>query len=482
MRSAVRTASRVLVVLFAMLLVVAPLPAQADPVPPSAGVLRVGTEGVYQVYSYHDDAGKLTGYDVEMITAIAEKIGRRIEFVETPWDSMFAALESNRFDLVANQVASSTERAAKYDLSDAYLQTGGSIMVRKGDDSVKSLADIRGKVAAQSVTSSWSGVAEKAGAKIEAVAGFTEAATLLAQGRVDVVVNDTGVVRNYLAVNPSAPVAIAAETPDKAESVFAARKGSGLMPEINRGLAEIRADGTAERISQKYFGADREDPHRSTTWDLVRRSLVPMLQAALTKTLPLTAISFVIGLAIALAAALARMSGSRPLRAVARVYISVIRGTPLLVQLFLIFYGLPAIGLVFDPFLAAVIAFSLNVGGYAAEIIRAAIGAVPRGQWEAATTIGMDYRTSLRRIILPQAARTATPPLANTLLSLVKDSSLASAILVTEMLRQAQILAAPTFDFFVMYLVAGCYYWVICQVLSVFQSRLETRFERYVAR
>lgn len=474
---------RVLIALVTMLLVAGPVPAQADPVLPVPGVLRVGTEGVYQVYSYHDEAGKLTGYDVEMITAIAEKIGLRVEFVETPWDSMMAALESGRFDLVANQVTRSDERAAKYDLSDSYLQTGGSVLVRKGDTSVKSLADIRGKTAAQSITSSWSGVAEKAGAKIEAVNSFTDAVNVLAQGRVDVVVNDTGVVRNYLNVTPGAPVEVAAETPDRSESVFAARKNSGLMPEINRGLAAIRADGTAQRISDRFFGPAAQQPRNGpSTWDMVRRNLAPMAQATVTKTIPLTAISFVIGLAIALGVAVARMSKRRAVSGLARAYISIIRGTPLLVQLVIIFYGLPLAGVVFDPFLAAVIAFSLNVGGYAAEIIRAAIGAVPRGQWEAATTIGMDYRTSLRRIILPQAARTATPPLANTLVSLVKDTSLASAILVTELFRQAQIAAAPTYDFFIMYVVAACYYWVICQALSLVQSRMETRFERYVAR
>ncbi|TWS22998.1 ABC transporter substrate-binding protein/permease [Tsukamurella sputi] len=473
---------RLLLALLATVLVAAPLPAHADPVP-AGGVLRVGTEGVYQVYSYHDETGKLTGYDVEMITAIAAKIGKRVEFVETPWDSMMAGLEAGRFDLVANQVTASPERAAKYDLSVAYLQTGGSILVRKGDDSVHSLADIRGKTAAQSITSSWSGVAEKAGAKIEAVNSFTDAVNVLAQGRVDVVVNDTGVVRNYLKVTPGAPVEIAAETPDKSESVFAARKNSGLMPEIDRGLAEIRADGTAQRISDRFFGSGAQEERRgSSTWDMVRRNLAPMLKATVTKTIPLTAISFVIGLAIALGVALARMSKRRMVSGIARAYISIIRGTPLLVQLVIIFYGLPLAGVVFDPFLAAVIAFSLNVGGYAAEIIRSAIGAVPQGQWEAATTIGMDYRTSLRRIILPQAARTATPPLANTLVSLVKDTSLASAILVTELFRQAQIAAAPTYDFFVMYVVAACYYWVVCQALSLVQSHLENRFERYVAR
>ena len=218
------------------------------------------------------------------------------------------------------------------------------------------------------------------------------------------------------------------------------------------------------------------------TQELIWRNLWPMLVATVTKTLPLTAVSFVVGLVIALFVALARLSRFRALSWLARAYVSVIRGTPLLVQLFIVFYALPQFDIVIDPFPAAVIAFSLNVGGYAAEVIRAAILSIPKGQWEAAQTIGMRYPTTLRRIILPQAARTAVPPLSNTLISLVKDTSLASTILVTELLRVAQLAAAPTFDFFALYGVAAVYYWVICFVLSFGQIRLETRLERYVAR
>lgn len=151
-------------------------------------------------------------------------------------------------------------------------------------------------------------------------------------------------------------------------------------------------------------------------------------------------------------------------------------------QLFIVFFALPEFGVKIDPFPAAVIAFSLNVGGYAAEIIRSAIQSIPKGQWEAAETIGLNYTGTLRRIILPQAARVAVPPLSNTLISLVKDTSLASTILVTELLRQAQIIAAPTFEFFALYGTAAIYYWVICLVLSFGQSRLERRLERHVAR
>ncbi|MCU1644448.1 MULTISPECIES: amino acid ABC transporter permease [unclassified Nocardia] len=218
------------------------------------------------------------------------------------------------------------------------------------------------------------------------------------------------------------------------------------------------------------------------TWALIRQNLWPMLEATLKQTLPLTAVSFVIGLVLALFVALARMSKMRLLSAAARFYISVIRGTPLLVQLFIIFYALPQFHILIDPFPAAVIAFSLNVGGYAAEIIRAAILSVAHGQWEASYAVGMTYSQALRLIILPQASRIAVPPLSNTLISLVKDTSLASTILVTELLRTAQLAAAPTFDFFALYGVAALYYWVICLFLGFGQTRLETRLARHVAR
>jgi amine acid ABC transporter, permease protein, 3-TM region, His/Glu/Gln/Arg/opine family len=220
----------------------------------------------------------------------------------------------------------------------------------------------------------------------------------------------------------------------------------------------------------------------ASTWELIWRNLWPMLVATVTQTIPLTLISFSIGLVLALFVALARLSSITPLSLLARGYISLIRGTPLLVQLFIVFYGLPQFGIVMDPFPAAVVAFSLNVGGYAAEVIRAAILSIPKGQWEAAQTIGMGYVLTLRRVILPQAARTAVPPLSNTLISLVKDTSLASTILVTELLRVAQLAAAPTFDFFALYGVAAVYYWVVCLILSFAQNRVEERLERYVAR
>ncbi|MGY2746312.1 amino acid ABC transporter permease [Arthrobacter sp. UYCu723] len=216
-------------------------------------------------------------------------------------------------------------------------------------------------------------------------------------------------------------------------------------------------------------------------WDLVWGSLGPILIGAVTGTVPLALASFGIGLLLALLIALMRLSHNPVFAAVARMYISVIRGTPLLVQLFVIFYGLPSIGLTISPWPSAIIAFSLNVGGYAAEVIRAAILSVPKGQWEAGHTIGMSRRQSLVRIILPQAARVSVPPLSNTFISLVKDTSLASLILVTELFRQAQQVAAFSQEFMLLYLEAAVIYWIICLVLAGGQSVLEKRLDRYVA-
>lgn len=451
----------------------------------SSGVLRVGTEGVYSPFSYHDPAtGALVGYDVDVARAVAQKMGLEVEFVETPWDAIFAALEANRFDVVANQVTITPERQAKYDLSEPYSVGEGVIVTRANDDSIKSLADLKGKVAGENLTSNWAQVARDAGARVEGVEGFAQAITLLNQGRIDVVVNDSIAVYAYLAETGDKSIKIAGTTGATSDQGFAARKDSGLLPGLNKALDELRADGTLEEISQKYLKADATggEAAPTSTFTLILDNLWPLAKAAITKTIPLTVISFAIGLVIALVVALARISANPIASNAARFYISLIRGTPLLVQLFIVFFALPQLGVKIDPFPAAIIAFSLNVGGYAAEIIRSAVLSIPKGQWEAAQTIGMNYLTSLRRVVLPQASRVAVPPLSNTLISLVKDTSLASTILVTELLRQAQIVAAPTFEFFALYGTAAVYYWVICLVLSFGQNRVERRLERFVAR
>ncbi|MBL0606178.1 amino acid ABC transporter permease [Aeromonas caviae] len=204
-------------------------------------------------------------------------------------------------------------------------------------------------------------------------------------------------------------------------------------------------------------------------------SFWPLLSAGLIFTVPLTLITFVLGIVLGLSVALARLYGPAPLVMLVRFYVWLIRGTPLLVQLFLIFYGLPSAGIVLDAFTAAVIGFTLNIGAYSSEIIRATLAAIPKGQWEAAYSIGMNWTQVMWRVILPQAARIAVPPLSNTFISLVKDTSLAAAVTVPELFQAAQRLASVTYEPLILYVETALIYLMFSSVLSTLQDRLEQR-------
>lgn len=206
-----------------------------------------------------------------------------------------------------------------------------------------------------------------------------------------------------------------------------------------------------------------------------------MLVVALAKvTIPLTLISFACGLAIAIVTAIARLSGVKILRLIFGAYVWIFRGTPLLVQLFIVFYGLPAVGVTLETWTAAVIAFSLNVGAYASESVRASILSVPRGQREAAMSLGMTQAQILRRIIAPQAVRISLPPLSNTLIGLVKDTSLAASITMVDMFMVAQRIAARTFEPLLLYVLAALIYLAVCTALTWLQAKLEKSVSRYV--
>jgi cystine transport system substrate-binding protein len=222
-----------------------------------SNTLRIGTEGTYSPFSFQGPDGKLTGYDVEVAQAVGAKLGKQVEFVQTPWDAIFAGLEAKRFDLVANQVTINDERKAKYQLSEPYTVSEGVIVTRADDTSISTLADLRGKTTAQSATSNWAQVARDAGANVEAVEGFVQAVQLLKDGRVDATVNDTLAVAEYQKTRNDNAVKIAGTTGDTSEQAFAARQDSAqLITDVNRALDELRADGTLKQISDKYFGSD----------------------------------------------------------------------------------------------------------------------------------------------------------------------------------------------------------------------------------
>ena len=204
-----------------------------------------------------------------------------------------------------------------------------------------------------------------------------------------------------------------------------------------------------------------------------------ILLPGLTVTIPLTAIAFSCALVIAVVVALIQYAQVPVLKDLARLYIWITRGTPLLVQLFVVFYGLPHAGILINPFVAAVVVFSINEGAYCAETIRAALESVPSGQLEAGLCSGMSYLQTIRRIVLPQAFRTAFPTLGNSLIAMIKDTSLAANITVTEMFMTTQRIVARTYEPLLLYIEVGLIYLIFCTVLTRVQSRGEKRLRTY---
>lgn len=213
--------------------------------------------------------------------------------------------------------------------------------------------------------------------------------------------------------------------------------------------------------------------------ELLINSFGEIFMQGLIVTIPLTIISFTLGLIIALITALVQIADLKVLKQLARFYVWIFRGTPLLVQLYIVFYGLPALGIIIDAWPSAIIVFSLNTGAYASETIRAAIEAVPGGQMEAGLCVGMNYFQIMYRIIVPQALRTAFPPLSNSLIGLVKDTSLAANITILEMFLAAQRIAARTYETFALYCEVALVYLLFCTVLTKLQTICERKLSTY---
>ncbi|MDR1768898.1 MAG: transporter substrate-binding domain-containing protein [Propionibacteriaceae bacterium] len=222
------------------------------------GKITFGTEGTYSPFSYHDESsGELTGYDVEVAKAVGEKLGLRVEFAETTWDSIFAALESDRFTAIANEVELTDERKEKYDLSDPYSVSYPVAITKADDSSITSVADLKGKTAAQTPGSNWGSKAEGYGAKVETVPGFSESVAAIRDGRADFTLNDALAALDYFKTTNDTSVKVALEiTDDKVYQGFAFKKDSGLLPAVNQALSELSADGTLAQLGEKYFGKD----------------------------------------------------------------------------------------------------------------------------------------------------------------------------------------------------------------------------------
>lgn len=220
-----------------------------------SGELLVGTEGTYAPFTFHDESGKLTGFDVEIAEEIASRLGVKAKFMETQWDAMFPGLDSERFDMIANQVGIKPERQEKYDFSDPYISSSAVLVTQADNNDVKSFEDIKGLKAAQSLTSNYGEMAKSYGAELVGIDGFNQAIELLNSNRVDVTINDKLTVLDFQKQKPEANIKVVAEADDAAQSGLMFRKGSETLVEaVNEALNEMIEDGTYNEISEKWFG------------------------------------------------------------------------------------------------------------------------------------------------------------------------------------------------------------------------------------
>lgn len=221
------------------------------------GKIKIGTEGTYAPFTFHDATGKLTGFDVEIAEEVSKRIGVTPEFIETQWDGMFAGLDSKRFDMIVNEVGIRPDRQEKYDFSDPYIVSKSVLITHKDNTDIKSFADLKGKKSAQSLTSNLTDIAKSNGAEIVGTEGFNQAIDLLASKRVDATVNDGLSYLDLKKKKPDAPIKVVAEHSEASPSGVMFRKGNKeLVDAVNKALADMKADGSYLKISDKWFGAD----------------------------------------------------------------------------------------------------------------------------------------------------------------------------------------------------------------------------------
>jgi cystine transport system substrate-binding protein len=223
----------------------------------ASGKLRIGTEGTYAPFTYHDDTGKLTGFDIEIAEEVTKRLGVTPDFVETEWDSIIAGLDAERFDVIFNEVGINDERKAKFDFSDPYIVSKAVLIVKDTNTDITGFADLKGKKAGQSLTSNLADIARTNGAEIIATEGFNQAIDLLVAGRIDATVNDGLSFLDLKKQKPDLPLKVVAEDSNAAANAALFKKGNeDLVQAVNDALTAIKSDGTYLKISEKYFGAD----------------------------------------------------------------------------------------------------------------------------------------------------------------------------------------------------------------------------------
>lgn len=440
------------------------------------------------------------GFEVDIVDALAAHMGRKPEYVNNAWDNLIPGLNRNLYDIAINGLEVTPEHVESVNFSIPYYITYLQLAVRRETQDINSLADVRGKTAG-TLKESYAQqlLEEEGGIKIRTY--IVEANTYedLANGRIDAAFFDYPIALYSAGFNPEIKF-VGSPIGELTYAIAIRKQDKELLREVNEALIYLRDSGKLREIYDRWnlwtpmmavmfndFSPGTIEPTRYDEWaeshrpELTMGKRLARYKEALPKfgrgaivTMQVSISAMALAITLGLLLAVARVFSPKPISAIAIVYIEFIRGTPVLIQLFFIFYGLPGVGIKFSPFWAGAIGLGLNYAAYEAEVYRTGLFAIPRTQWESALALGMSRWQAMREIILPQAVRIVIPPITNDFISLLKDSSLVSIITMVDLTKVYGQVSATYYDYF----GPG----VIVAVLYLLLGMPFVRFSRYAER
>jgi polar amino acid transport system substrate-binding protein len=440
----------------------------------------IATDVTFAPFEFQDKNGDFVGIDMDLLKAIAEDQGFKYEVRPLGFNAAVQALEAKQVDAVIAGMSITDERKLKFDFSDPYFDSGVIMAVDKDNDKVSSYKDLKGeRVAVKTGTEGAAfaqSIQDKYGFK---VVTFDDSANMYEDVKTG---NSIACFDDYpvLAYGVKQGNGLKIVTDKEAGSSygFAVAKGENaeLLQMFNDGLANLKASGEYQKIMDKYLETGDEGAH-SGFFGLLKESF-PSLMSGLKMTIILTVVSLVAATILGVIFGLFQVSSNKLLRAIATIYVDIFRGTPLLVQAFFIYFGIPAaLDIRITAVVAGIITLSLNAGAYIAEIVRGGIQSVDKGQMEASRSLGLPYRKAMSKVVLPQAIRIMIPSFINQFVITLKDTSILSIIGINELTQSGKIIIARNLESFQMWLIVGIIYFIIIMILTKVSNHLERRIK-----
>lgn len=438
----------------------------------------IATDTTFAPFEFQDVNGNFVGIDMDLIRAIAEDQGFTVDIKPLGFDAALQAVQANQVDGVIAGMSITDERRQVFDFSDPYFESGVQMAVLASNDDIKSYEDLRGeRVSVKNGTQGSdfaNSIKDKYGFE---VVSFADSSTMFDEVKTG---NSAAVFEDYpvLLYGIAQGNGFKTVTPkeDPTGYGFAVNKGQNaeLLRKFNEGLKNLEESGRYDEIINSYLGEEATTDDNSFLGLI--KSTFPILLEGLKMTVILTVVSIAIALVLGVLFGLMRVSRAIWLRAIGTTFVDIFRGTPLLVQAFFIYFGVPsALGFQMSALTAGIITLSLNAGAYMTEIVRGGILSVDKGQMEAARSLGIGYLPTMRKVILPQAIRTMIPSYINQFVITLKDTSILSVIGIAELTQTGRIIIAGNYQSFKMWLIIGIIYFVVIMALTKLSDRVEKR-------